>query len=154
MHAKVPKGNMGYDQHTITVPDTVAVEPTFVAFFSTGKHKYMASLAFFQISLKSSVQNYPQYLSGLSRALFPTTFLEIAVYCVRQFSSRLTCKAACVCKGSSRFSQKKTFSLPIWIRVIIFLSVLLPWLAIEAANCMNGLGEELLGGEKANCPPA
>ena len=25
-------------------------------------------------------QNYPQYLSGLSRALFPTTFLEIAVY--------------------------------------------------------------------------
>ena len=25
-------------------------------------------------------QNHPQYLSGLSRALFPTTFLEIAVY--------------------------------------------------------------------------
>ena len=25
-------------------------------------------------------QNQPQYLSGLSRALFPTTFLEIAVY--------------------------------------------------------------------------
>ena len=25
-------------------------------------------------------QNYPQYFSGLSRALFPTTFLEIAVY--------------------------------------------------------------------------
>ena len=25
-------------------------------------------------------QNYPQYLSGLSRARFPTTFLEIAVY--------------------------------------------------------------------------
>ena len=24
-------------------------------------------------------QNHPQYLSGLSRALFPTTFLEIAV---------------------------------------------------------------------------
>ena len=24
-------------------------------------------------------QNYPQYLSGLSRALFPETFLEIAV---------------------------------------------------------------------------
>ena len=34
------------------------------------------------------------------------------------------------------------------------MSVLLPWLAKEAANCMNGLGEELLGGEKANCPPA
>ena len=25
-------------------------------------------------------QNHPQYLSGLSRALFPTTFLEVAVY--------------------------------------------------------------------------
>ena len=25
-------------------------------------------------------QNHPQYLSGLSRALFPTTFLETAVY--------------------------------------------------------------------------
>ena len=25
-------------------------------------------------------QNHPQYFSGLPRALFPTTFLEIAVY--------------------------------------------------------------------------
>ena len=25
-------------------------------------------------------ENYPQYLSRLSRALFPTTFLEIAAY--------------------------------------------------------------------------
>ena len=40
MHAKVPKGNMGCDHHTVTLPDTVAVEPTFVAFFSTGKHKF------------------------------------------------------------------------------------------------------------------
>ena len=30
VHATIPKGNMGYDQ--CTVPDTVAVEPTFVAF--------------------------------------------------------------------------------------------------------------------------
>ena len=28
--ATIPKGNMGYDQYT--VPDTVAVEPTFVTF--------------------------------------------------------------------------------------------------------------------------
>ena len=28
---------------------------------------------------EQSTQNHPQYLSGLSRALFPTTFLEIAV---------------------------------------------------------------------------
>ena len=25
-------------------------------------------------------QNHPQYISGLSRALFPTTFLKMAVY--------------------------------------------------------------------------
>ena len=30
VHSTIPKGNMGYDQYN--VPDTVAVEPTFVAF--------------------------------------------------------------------------------------------------------------------------
>ena len=30
VHATIPKGDMGYDQYTF--PDTVAVEPTFVAF--------------------------------------------------------------------------------------------------------------------------
>ena len=30
VHATIPKGNMGYDQYT--VPDSVAVKPTFVAF--------------------------------------------------------------------------------------------------------------------------
>ena len=30
VHATIPKGNMGYVQYT--VPDTMAVEPTFVAF--------------------------------------------------------------------------------------------------------------------------
>ena len=30
VHATIPKGNSGYAQYT--VPDTVAVEPTFVAF--------------------------------------------------------------------------------------------------------------------------
>ena len=29
---------------------------------------------------EGTTQNYPQYLSGLSRALFPTTFLGITVY--------------------------------------------------------------------------
>ena len=31
-HATIPKGTLGYDQQG-TVPDTVAVELTFVAFF-------------------------------------------------------------------------------------------------------------------------
>ena len=45
MYATIPKGNMGYDQYT--VPDTVAVEPNFVAFLSssTRKHKCMVSAA-------------------------------------------------------------------------------------------------------------
>ena len=30
-------------------------------------------------SQEQRTENHPQYLSGLSRALFPTTFLEIAV---------------------------------------------------------------------------
>ena len=53
--------------------------------FSTHKHTSMASRAilsnFFE---EQRTQNYPQYLSGLSRALFPTTFLEIAVYSKQQ----------------------------------------------------------------------
>ena len=43
--------------------------------FSTHNYTPMASR-----TILSNTQNRPQYLSGLSRALFPTTFLEIAVY--------------------------------------------------------------------------
>ena len=67
---------------TLAVPDTVAVEPTFVAFlYSTHKHKSMACRAilskFFE---EQRTLNHPQYLSGLSHALFQNTFLELAVY--------------------------------------------------------------------------
>ena len=48
--------------------------------FSTHRHTSMASPAmlsnFFE---KQWTQNHPQYLSGLSRAVYPTTFLQIAV---------------------------------------------------------------------------
>ena len=37
---------------------------------------------------KQWTQNHPQYLSGLSRALYPTTFLEIAVYVRSQLFDR------------------------------------------------------------------
>ena len=33
VHGTIPKGNMGYDQCTVPESETVAVEPTFVAFF-------------------------------------------------------------------------------------------------------------------------
>ena len=42
-HATIPKGNMGYDQYTLS--DTVSVEPTFVPFLGTRKHTSMASCA-------------------------------------------------------------------------------------------------------------
>ena len=49
--------------------------------FSNRKHTSVASRAvlwkFFE---KQWTKNHPQSLSGLSRALFPTTFLEIAVF--------------------------------------------------------------------------
>ena len=78
MQATIPKGNMGYDQ--CTVPDTIAVEPTFVAFFY---HSQTCGpwplVSFFQTSLKNSeFKTAHNTFWGLSRAVFPTTFLEIA----------------------------------------------------------------------------
>ena len=81
LHATIPKGNMGYDQYT--VPNTVAIEPTFVAFLKHSQaYGHGLSCHCFKLlsfSEEQWTQNNPQYLSGLSRALFPTTFLEIAV---------------------------------------------------------------------------
>ena len=63
---------------------TVAVKPTFVAFHNTRKHMSVASRAIISISFgEQGRQNHPQYLSGLSCALFLTTFLETAVYLAR-----------------------------------------------------------------------
>ena len=60
---------------------TEALEPTFVAFFSTRKHMSVASRTILSNFFEEQCpQSHPQYLSGLSRALFLTTFLEIAVY--------------------------------------------------------------------------
>ena len=54
VHATILKGNiMGYDQYT--VPDTVAVEPTFVAFLIAHANiRPWPLVPFFQISLKNS----------------------------------------------------------------------------------------------------
>ena len=61
---------------------TVAVEPTFVAFLSHSQtHFHGLSCQFFQISLKKrELKTTHNAFDKLSRALFPTTFLEIAVY--------------------------------------------------------------------------
>ena len=59
---------------------TVAVDPTYcfpLALANTFPWPFVPILSnFFE---KQRTQNHPQCLSGLSRALFPTTFLKIAV---------------------------------------------------------------------------
>ena len=60
---------------------TVAVEPTFVAFFQHSQtYIHGLSCLSFKFLCRRVNSNHPQYLSGLSRALFPTTFLAIAVW--------------------------------------------------------------------------
>ena len=80
VHATIPKGNMGYDQYT--VPDDCSCRTYFCCFplalANTFPWPFVPILSnFFE---KKRTQNHPQCLSGLSCALFPTTFLEIAVY--------------------------------------------------------------------------
>ena len=78
MQTTIPKGNMGYDQ--CTVRETIAVEPTFVAFFYHSQtYGPWPLVSFFQTSLKNSeFKTVHNTFRGLSRAVFPTTFLEIA----------------------------------------------------------------------------
>ena len=53
----------------------------FLLSFSTRRHISMAHLAILSNFFEEQwTKNHPQHHSGLSRVLFPTTFLEIAVY--------------------------------------------------------------------------
>ena len=79
VHATIPQGNMGYDQYT--VPDDFSCRIYFCCFPLALKNTFPWPFVpilsnFFE---ERRTQNHPQCLSGLSRALFPTTFLEIAV---------------------------------------------------------------------------
>ena len=72
---------------------------------STRKHTSMASRDILSNFFEGKwTQNYPQYLTGLSRALFPTTFLEIPV-----------CATVCACfsasTGLSRRGKNDIFCL-------------------------------------------
>ena len=80
VHATIPKGDMGYEQYT--VPDDCSCRTYFCCFplalANTFPWPFVPILSnFFE---KKRTQNHPQCRSGLSRALFPTTFLEIGVY--------------------------------------------------------------------------
>ena len=80
VRATIPKGNMGYDRYT--VPGDCSCRTYFCCFplalANTFPWPFVPILSIF--SEEQGNQNHPQCLSGLSRALFPTTFLEIAVY--------------------------------------------------------------------------
>ena len=81
MHETIPKGNMGYDHYT--VPNDCSCRTYFCCFPLAIANMYMSMASrailsnFFE---EQHPQNHPQYLSVLSLALFPTTFLEISVY--------------------------------------------------------------------------
>ena len=80
VHTTIPKGNMGYDRYT--VPGDCSCRTYFCCFplalANTFSWPFVPILSIF--SEEQWIQNHPQCLSGLSRAIFPTTFLEIAVY--------------------------------------------------------------------------
>ena len=82
MHATIPKCNMGYDRYT--VPDDRSCRTYFFCFplalANTFPWPVVPILSSF--AEEQGTQNHPQCLSVLSRALFLTTFLEIAVYAV------------------------------------------------------------------------
>ena len=80
MHATISKGNVGYDQYT--APDDCSCRTYFccfpLAFANTFPWPFVPILS--NSLEKKRTQNHPQCLSGLSRAVFLTTFLEIAVF--------------------------------------------------------------------------
>ena len=71
---------VGKNLHDALFLTTLAVELTLFLSVSTRKHIFMAFRAniLSNFSEEQRTQNHPQCLSGLSRALFPTTFLEVA----------------------------------------------------------------------------
>ena len=74
MHATIPKGNMGYDQYN--VPNDCSYRTYFCCFpLALANICPWPLVPFFQFSLeKRAGKNHPQYLSGLSRALFRQPF--------------------------------------------------------------------------------
>ena len=91
--ATILKGNMGYDRYT--VPDDCSCRTYFCCFplalANIFPWPFVPILSNF--SEEQWTQNHPQCLSGLSLALFPTTFLEMAVYGFCPVTDRRLCQA-------------------------------------------------------------
>ena len=80
VHTIIPKVNMGYDRYT--VPDDCSCWTYFCCFPLALANTFLWPFVPILLNLSDEqwTQNHPQCLMGLSCALFPTTFLEIAVY--------------------------------------------------------------------------
>ena len=79
-HATIPKGNIGDDQYT--VPDTVAVEPSYVCCFhlALANIRPWSLVQFFQIFFWRTVNSKPPTISfGIVTRIFSDNLLEIAV---------------------------------------------------------------------------
>ena len=116
VHATIPKDNMGYDRYT--VPDDCSFRTYFCCFplalANTFSWPFVPILSIF--SEEQGTQNHPQCLSGLSRAFFPTAFIEIAVY--------LACVAG-VERGIHHLRVQKNILriVSIWPAVLVYLGV-------------------------------
>ena len=97
MQATIPKSNIGYDQYT--VPNDCSCWTYFCCFpLALANICLWPLVPFFKISLENRADlNHSQYLLGLLRALFLTTFLETALYdFLNQTMQTLTNSVTCV----------------------------------------------------------
>ena len=149
MNETIPKGNMGYDQYT--VPDDCSCRTYFCCFplalANTFPWPFVPILSNFFETKRT--QNHPQCLSGLPRALFPTAFLEIAVYtCVFRAvpafvveHGRGSCRHPSLCSGSRSSGGDTSFELPFiaWVafRLNFMAGIILHFifLACVASTC-------------------
>ena len=80
VHTTIPKGNMGYDRYT--VPDDCSCRTYFCCFPLALANTFLWPFVpiLLNFSEEQWTKNHSQCLTGLSRALFLTNFLKIAVY--------------------------------------------------------------------------
>ena len=81
VHATIPKGNLEYDQYTVSNDCSCRTYFGCFPLAPANTRPCMASRVILSNFFEEQwIQKHPQYLLGLPHSLFPTSFLEIAVY--------------------------------------------------------------------------
>ena len=108
VHTTIPKSNVGI--WSIHCSWHCSCRTYFCCFpLALANIRSMGSCAILSTSFEEQwTQNHPQYVSGLSRELFPTTFLEIAVFI--RANSHTRYQSTC---GSFYLPSFPTTSLPL-----------------------------------------